>query len=355
MSLPISQQAKYWGLSAAIFLLLLWLLGDILLPFFVGAAVAYFLDPVADRLEAAGFSRAMATLTITLVAVLVFVIAALVIIPTMVEQAVNLFKTAPQIFQRLQDILTERFPELVNESSPVRKTLASVGATIQEKGGTLLESALTSAASLVGILMFMVIVPVVSFYLLLDWDNMIAKIDDLLPRDHAPVVRRIFNDIDRTLAGFVRGQGTVCLVLGAYYGIALMIVGLNFGLVVGFFAGLISFIPYVGAIFGGVLAIGLALFQFWGDWWMIVAVLVVFQIGQIIEGNVLTPLLVGSSVGLHPVWLILALSVFGSLFGFIGMLVAVPLAAALGVLIRYLASQYKDSRLYKGLSGRDAP
>ncbi|PRY93947.1 AI-2E family transporter [Donghicola tyrosinivorans] len=355
MSLPISQQAKYWGLSTAVFLLLLWLLGDILLPFFVGAAVAYFLDPVADRLELAGFSRAMATLTITLVAVLVFVVAALVIIPTMVEQAVNLFKTAPQIFQRLQDILTERFPELVNEGSPVRKTLASVGATIQEKGGTLLESALTSAASLVGILMFLVIVPVVSFYLLLDWDNMIAKIDDLLPRDHAPVVRRIFNDIDRTLAGFVRGQGTVCLVLGTYYAISLMIVGLNFGLVVGFFAGLISFIPYVGAIFGGVLAIGLALFQFWGDWWMIVAVLVVFQIGQIIEGNVLTPLLVGSSVGLHPVWLILALSVFGSLFGFIGMLVAVPLAAALGVLIRYLASQYKDSRLYKGLSGRDAP
>ncbi len=355
MSLPISQQAKYWGLSTAVFLLLLWLLGDILLPFFVGAAVAYFLDPVADRLELAGFSRAMATLTITLVAVLVFVVAALVIIPTMVEQAVNLFKTAPQIFQRLQDILTERFPELVNEGSPVRKTLASVGATIQEKGGTLLESALTSAASLVGILMFLVIVPVVSFYLLLDWDNMIAKIDDLLPRDHAPVVRRIFNDIDRTLAGFVRGQGTVCLVLGTYYAISLMIVGLNFGLVVGFFAGLISFIPYVGAIFGGVLAIALALFQFWGDWWMIVAVLVVFQIGQIIEGNVLTPLLVGSSVGLHPVWLILALSVFGSLFGFIGMLVAVPLAAALGVLIRYLASQYKDSRLYKGLSGRDAP
>lgn len=355
MSLPISQQAKYWGLSTAVFLLLLWLLGDILLPFFVGAAVAYFLDPVADRLELAGFSRAMATLTITLVAVLVFVVAALVIIPTMVEQAVNLFKTAPQIFQRLQDILTERFPELVNEGSPVRKTLASVGATIQEKGGTLLESALTSAASLVGILMFLVIVPVVSFYLLLDWDNMIAKIDDLLPRDHAPVVRRIFNDIDRTLAGFVRGQGTVCLVLGTYYAISLMIVGLNFGLVVGFFAGLISFIPYVGAIFGGVLAIGLALFQFWGDWWMIVAVLVVFQIGQIIEGNVLTPMLVGSSVGLHPVWLILALSVFGSLFGFIGMLVAVPLAAALGVLIRYLASQYKDSRLYKGLSGRDAP
>jgi predicted PurR-regulated permease PerM len=237
----------------------------------------------------------------------------------------------------------------------VHNALTSAGQTIQEKGGTLLQGALSSAASLLNIAMFFVVVPVVSFYLLLDWDNMIAKIDDLLPRDHAPVVRKIFNDIDATLASFVRGQGTVCLILGAYYAISLMIVGLNFGLVVGFIAGIVSFIPYVGAIVGGVLSIGLALFQFWGDWWMIAAVFAVFQVGQILEGNVLTPMLIGNSVGLHPVWLILALSVFGSIFGFIGLLVAVPLAASLGVVIRYIAAQYKDSRLYRGLTGRDAP
>lgn len=355
MSLPAQQQAKYWGIAAAVFFITLWYLGDTLLPFFVGAAVAYFLDPIADWLEDRGLSRALATVVITLGAVLVFVIAALIVIPMMVEQAVNLFKTAPDIIEKLRANLTLNFPELVGDGSPVHNALTSAGQTIQEKGGALLQGALSSAASLLNIAMFFVVVPVVSFYLLLDWDNMIARIDELLPRDHAPVVRKIFGDIDATLASFVRGQGTVCLILGTYYAVSLMIVGLNFGLVVGFIAGLVSFIPYVGAIVGGVLSIGLALFQFWGDWWMIAAVFAVFQVGQILEGNVLTPMLIGNSVGLHPVWLILALSVFGSIFGFIGLLVAVPLAASLGVVIRYIASQYKDSRLYKGLTGRDAP
>lgn len=355
MSLPAQQQAKYWGIAAAVFFITLWYLGNTLLPFFVGAAVAYFLDPVADWLEAHGLSRVMATVVITLCAVLVFVVAALIIVPTMAEQAVNLFKTAPDIMEKLKTSLTSRFPEMVASGSPVHNALTLAGQTIQEKGGELLQGVLSSAASLLNIAMFFVVVPVVSFYLLLDWDNMIAKIDELLPRDHAPVIRKIFGDIDATLASFVRGQGTVCLILGTYYAVSLMIVGLNFGLVVGFIAGLVSFIPYVGAIVGGVLSIGLALFQFWGDWWMIAAVFAVFQVGQILEGNVLTPMLIGNSVGLHPVWLILALSVFGSIFGFIGLLVAVPLAASLGVVIRYIASQYKDSRLYKGLTGRDAP
>ncbi len=148
-------------------------------------------------------------------------------------------------------------------------------------------------------------------------------------------------------------MGTVCLVLGTYYAIALMLVGLQFGLVVGFIAGLITFIPYVGALIGGGLAIGLGLFQFWGDWVSLGLVAGVFVVGQMIEGNILTPKLVGGSVGLHPVWLLIALSVFGSLFGFIGMLVAVPVAAVLGVVIRYIMGQYKKGRLYKGLAEQD--
>ncbi|MEM8633329.1 MAG: AI-2E family transporter, partial [Pseudomonadota bacterium] len=154
-------------------------------------------------------------------------------------------------------------------------------------------------------------------------------------------------------AGFVRGQGTVCLILGIYYAVALMLVGLNFGLIVGFIAGALTFIPYVGALVGGALAIGLALFQFWGDWLWIVVIWAIFQSGQLVEGNVLTPKLVGSSVGLHPVWLIFALSAFGALFGFVGLLVAVPVAAMIGVLIRFGITQYKDSRLYKGLAEKD--
>ena len=143
-------------------------------------------------------------------------------------------------------------------------------------------------------------------------------------------------------------MGTVCLILGTYYAIALMLVGLQFGLVVGFIAGLVTFIPYLGALLGGILAIGLALFQFWGDWLSIGLVAGVFFLGQTLEGNFLTPKLVGNSVGLHPVWLILALSVFGSLFGFVGMLAAVPIAATLGVIARFAAEQYRESALYKG-------
>ncbi|MBR9893434.1 AI-2E family transporter, partial [bacterium] len=154
---------------------------------------------------------------------------------------------------------------------------------------------------------------------------------------------------DKTLAGFISGIFSVCLILGIYYGLAICLVGLNFGLVVGVVSGILTFIPYVGAIVGGALAIGLALFQFWGEWVWIAAVAGIFFFGQFLEGNFLTPKLVGESVGLHPVWLILALSVFGSIFGFVGMLVAVPLAAALGVVARFLVDQYIESRLYRGL------
>jgi predicted PurR-regulated permease PerM len=199
-----------------------------------------------------------------------------------------------------------------------------------------------------------ILTPVVAVYLLLDWDRMIANIDRLLPREHAPVIRRLAGQIDRTLAAFIRGMGTVCLILGTYYAVALMLVGLQFGLVIGFVAGLVTFIPYLGALIGGALAIGLALFQFWGDWITIGIVAGIFAIGQIIEGNFLTPKLVGNSVGLHPVWLILALSVFGALFGFVGMLIAVPVAAAMGVLTRFGVEQYQQSLLYKGSHGNDS-
>ncbi len=352
MALPVGQQAKYWGVAAALFVLVLWFLGDVILPFVLGGAVAYFLDPVADRLERMGASRALATAIITLVAVLVFILLALLVIPTLVNQTVNLFDTAPQLFRDLLEFLNTRFPELLDEGSVLRQSLASLGDTIRDRGGQLLESVLNSAASVINVIMLFVIVPVVAFYLLYDWDRMVAKVDDLLPRDHAPVIRRLASDIDGVIASFIRGMGTVCLILGAYYAIALMAVGLQFGLVVGFIAGLITFIPYVGALVGGALAIGLGLFQFWGDWVSLGLIAGIFVLGQVVEGNILTPKLVGSSVGLHPVWLIFALSVFGTLFGFVGMLVAVPVAAALGVIARFLIDNYKDSRLYRGLSGQ---
>lgn len=358
MGLPVQQQLKYWGIAAAIFLAIMWLLGDVILPFVLGGAIAYCLDPIADKLESWGCSRAVAATIISLFAILVFLIVFLAIMPLLVQQAIALFDTAPSLFNNLRDFLSERFPALADNSSTLRQSLSSLGATIQSRGGDLLNTLLSSAMSIVNIAVLFVIVPVVAFYLLLDWDHMVARIDEMLPLDHAPAIRQIASEIDQVLASFIRGQGMVSAILGTYYAIALLLVGLQFGLVVGAIAGALTFIPYIGALVGGALSIGLALFQFWGEWTSIGAVAAIFVVGQMVEGNFLTPKLVGGSVGLHPVWLLFALSVFGSLFGFVGMLVAVPVAAALGVLARFGIAQYTAGRLYQGLAGmtdRDGP
>lgn len=353
MALPVREQIKYWGAATAVFFVLLWFLGDVILPFVLGGAIAYFLDPVADRLESLGLSRAASVVVITLITILSFVIIALLVVPNLINQAIALFDIAPQLARDLHGFLSTHFPSLFETDSALNKALLSLGETIRERGGQLLETVLSSAASMFNILILLVIAPVVAVYLLYDWDNMVSEIDRLLPRDHAPVIRRLAGQIDNTLASFIRGMGTVCLILGTYYAVALMLVGLQFGLVVGAVAGLITFIPYVGSIVGGVLAVGLALFQFWGDWLSVGLVAAVFVSGQVIEGNFLTPKLVGSSVGLHPVWLIFALSAFGALFGFVGMLVAVPVAAALGVVTRFAVEKYRGSRLYRGLESQD--
>ena len=353
MPLPVNVQLRYWGIGLAVFAVLLWYLGNVLMPFVIGGALAYCLDPFADRLEKMGLSRIAATVVITILAVLMFVVLALLVFPLVVQQAIELVRTAPAMVNNFSAFLVDRFPSLADEQSAIRQSLADIATMLQSQGGDLLNTVINSALSLLNVVVLIVLVPVITFYLLLDWDRMVARVNDLLPLDHAPVIRDIFSQIDKTLASFIRGQGTVCLILGTYYAAALMLVGLQFGLIVGFIAGLITFIPYVGALFGGALAIGLALFQFWGDWVWIAAVAAIFVAGQFVEGNILTPNLVGSSVGLHPVWLILALSVFGAIFGFIGMLVAVPLAAVIGVVARFLIGRYKSGRLYKGVVGRD--
>jgi predicted PurR-regulated permease PerM len=348
MALPIRDQVRYWGIAAAVFLLLLWFLGDVLLPFLIGGAIAYFLDPVADRLERLGLSRVAATTLISLIAVFLFILLVLAVIPTLVNQTTALVNAAPELSQRMQAFLLERFPDLADETSTIRQTLAEIGAAIQAKGGQLVQGILSGALGVISVVVFIVVVPVVAFYLLLDWDNMIARIDAMLPRDHAPTLRRLAHEVDAVLAGFVRGQVSVCLALGTFYAVALMVAGLQFGLVVGAIAGAITFIPYIGSIIGGGLAVGLALFQFWGDWVQIAIIAGIFAVGQFVENNILTPKLVGQSVGLHPVWLLFALAAFGSVFGFVGLLIAVPVAAMIGVLTRFLIEQYQASLLYRG-------
>jgi len=177
---------------------------------------------------------------------------------------------------------------------------------------------------------------------------MVERVDSWLPHDHRDTIRGVFKDIDTAVAGFVRGQGTVCLILGLFYGASLTIIGLNFGLLIGLFSGLISFIPFVGSIIGFLLSVGVALVQFWPEYLPIMLCAVTFFMGQFMEGNILQPKLVGEKIGLHPVWLMFALFAFGSLFGFTGMLVAVPAAAAVGVVIRFGLGRYLESELYKG-------
>ncbi|WP_209597840.1 AI-2E family transporter [Ruegeria sp. HKCCSP351] len=353
MALPVKDQLRYWSIAAAVFALILWALGDVLLPFVIGGAIAYFLDPVADRLERLGLSRMAATAVITVVGVLGFVLAILMVVPALITQLLDLVDVLPDLFKQLRSFIEKQFPSLLDRESSTHAMLVSFGETLKSKTGDVMQTVLTSLGSAINIVVLLVIVPVVAVYLLLDWDRMTARIGELLPRDHAPIIRRLAGEIDAVLASFVRGMGTVCLILGTYYAVALMLAGLQFGLIVGFIAGLVTFIPYLGALIGGSLAIGLALFQFWGDWAHIGLIAGIFAVGQVTEGNFLTPKLVGSSVGLHPVWLLLALSVFGALFGFVGMLIAVPVAAALGVLARFATSLYLDSRLYTGLEGLD--
>ena len=351
MALPVQDQLKYWGIAAIIFFALLYLLGDVSLPFIVGGAIAYFLDPVADRLQRLGLSRIAATVVISLLALVVIVALVLAVIPTLISQLSALISAAPEITRQLQAFLLERFPELSDRTSTMRQTLTQIGEAISARGGELVNGLVTSALNLISVIVFIVVVPVVAFYLLLDWDKMVARVDSWLPRDHAPTVRQIAREIDAVLAGFVRGQVSVCLILGTFYSVALMLAGLQFGMVVGAITGAITFIPYVGSLVGGALAIGLALFQFWGDWMSIGLVAAIFAIGQFFEGNILSPKLVGGSVGLHPVWLLFALSAFGALFGFVGMLVAVPVAAMIGVLTRCGITRYRDSLLYRGVEG----
>jgi len=326
-----------------------------LLPFVAGMVLAYFLDPVADRLEKIGFSRLMATIVILFAFVVSLVLGLVILIPVLATQLADFIEKLPQYLTQLQGLITNFDPEWLRDNfgvdpSNLREGLNSLLTSGVGLLTTVFTSLWSSATALFSIAGLFIVTPVVAFYMLLDWDRMIAIIDSWVPRDYVGTVRKIATDINASTAGFVRGQGTLCLVLGLMYAFGLTLTGLNFGILIGLFAGLISFIPYVGSLVGLVLSVGLAFVQFWPDWTMIVAVACVFFTGQFIEGNILQPRLVGKSVGLHPVWLMFALFAFGALFGFVGLLIAVPAAAAVAVLVRFAIARYLESPLYTGHS-----
>lgn len=351
--MTLGEQARWWGLGLIAFIVILVLLADVMLPFVLGAAIAYFTDPLADRLERGGVSRTWATVIITAGALFITVALVIVLTPLLIDQIRLAVDAAPGIIGTARELLEAHvLPILMPEGSATGNVLTDALTKFQQQvqglAAKLLESAWNVGMAGVQFVSLIVVTPVVAFYLLLDWDNMIGRIDDLLPRQHAGTIRMLAGRVDAVLDGFVHGQLSVCMILGAFYAVSLMLIGLPFGLLVGLFAGLISFIPFVGSILGGLLSIGIAVFHFWGDWVSIGAVAIVFVIGQVVEGNYLSPKLVGGSVGLHPVWLMFALSAFGGLFGFTGLLIAVPAAAVIGVFLRFSIEQYKAGRLYNG-------
>ena len=348
----LRRQIFFWLIALTVFVGFLLVFRSILLPFIAGMALAYFLDPVADWFERRGLSRLMATLVILISFVAIFAVSLVVVVPVLVTQAVDLGGRIPGYITELQALLVSEatlLPDWVG--SQLGQIKESFAALLKEGAGfvgTIFQQIWNSGMALLDIAALFVVTPVVAFYLLLDWDKMIEKVDSWVPREHVGTVRELARQIDQAIAGFVRGQGSVCLILGVIYAVGLMLVGLNFGLLIGLFAGLISFIPYVGSLVGLVLALIVAIVQFWPDYIMIGAVIGVFVVGQFFEGNILQPRLVGSSVGLHPVWLMFALFAFGALFGFVGMMIAVPAAASIGVLVRFAISRYLNSDLYSG-------
>ena len=314
---------------------LLTALSDILLPFASGFALAYFLDPLADRLEAVGVRRSLATLTITVIVGLALLTALAFGLPVLAQQISMLIAALPGYISDVQVWLLEQ--NLVEGQNELVSVMGeSLLAGLQKTASSMVLTGL----SLINLLALIFITPIVAVYMLNDWDHMVARINGLLPDEQAAIIRNLASQIDETLGGFARGQILVCLSLGAIYAVGLSLVGLQSGIIVGVFAGLISFIPYVGAAFGLVLAGALGLGQFGFELPPLALIAGVFFVGQFIEGNILTPRLVGDRVKLHPVWIIFALLAMGSLFGFLGLLLAVPLAAIIGVLVRYGVTLY---------------
>jgi predicted PurR-regulated permease PerM len=357
MSMNSGQRVRFWLIGGTAFLVLLYMLRGVMLPFVAGMAVAYFLDPLADRLERRGLSRTLATGIICLVFFGILGLGLALLFPLIQSEIVTFVQKVPAYAQSLQTRAIPLLEEVYRHLSAadierLRSSVGSYAGTAVEWGLGVLKGVLSGGIAVMSILSLLFITPVVTFYLLRDWDHMVAKVDKWLPRHHAETIRSELREIDRTIAGFVRGQAMVCMLLAIFYGAGLTITGLDLGLMIGLGTGLGAFVPYVGMLIGLIASVGLALAQ-GGEWHLLGGVGIVFLIGNILEGNFLTPKLVGDRVGLHPVWIIFSLLAGGALFGFVGILLAVPAASVIGVLTRFGLQNYMRSSLYDGGSGDD--
>jgi predicted PurR-regulated permease PerM len=355
--MALERQIAFWIAVLVVFAAGLWLLADILLPFVAGMALAYLLDPIARRAGRLGIGRTAAALIIVTLVLVALVVVAMLLAPVLSQQVAAFLDNLPGYVRRLQSLVTDPgrpwLSKIFGEGLPDGGK--SVGDLVTKGSGLItafLASLWSGGRALFSVLSLLVITPVVAFYLLCDWDRVVATVDNWIPLPYRDTVRGLAREIDNAISAFVRGQAVICLVLGLFYAAGLTLAGLHFGFLIGLMTGLLSFIPYVGSLTGFLVAGVVAIAQFWPNWMPILLVAGVFLLGQALEGYVLSPKLVGSKVGLHPVWLIFALIAFSYLFGFVGLLIAIPLAAAIGVLARFALRQYLTSPLYTGGESR---
>ena len=343
-------------IGGGVIALLLYLLRAILLPFVAGMAVAYFLDPAVDKLEERGLNRTLATFIVTAIFFTVLISLLILLFPVLQAQVVGFAANVPEYVDRIRVVIWPLFEEAgaalklagvqVPDTDEVRNAAVGFAGEAAAWAGGVLRQFWSGGLALFNVVSLLFITPIVAFYLLRDWDNMIDRIDEMLPRDGLKDIREQLVLVDQSIAGFVRGQATVAMTLGIIYGIGWSVAGLEFGLVLGLGTGVLAFIPYVGAALGFLIALLVALAQFGFDFVPLAMIIGTFAFGQTLDASFLTPKLVGGRVGLHPVWVIFALMSGATLFGFLGVLIAVPTGAAIGVLVRYAASRYRHSRYF---------
>jgi predicted PurR-regulated permease PerM len=344
--------ALFWLTLLAGFAALLWLLSPILLPFVLGTAFAYFVDPLVERLERTGLSRIAASAGIVLVFTGVGVTALLVLTPVLIEQITALVARVPDLVVWVHEAIVPLANRVIERVGAPVTLLQSPSTTeiFQQAAGlasTLVRRLLSDGFAVANVISLLALTPLVAFYLLRDWPRVVAEVDGWLPRRHADVIREQLRRVDAVLAGFARGSATLCLAQAVFYAVALTLAGLDFGLIIGLGAGAISFVPYLGALTGIVTSVGVAIYQFWPAWGRVALVAGIFVTGQILQDYVLAPRLIGEQVGLHPLWIIFAVLSGGTLFGFAGVLLAVPTCAVIGVLVRFTVTQYKQSSYYQ--------
>ncbi|CAN1724143.1 AI-2E family transporter [Hyphomicrobium sp. 1Nfss2.1] len=351
----VERQVLFWLSAGLVLILLIALLRGVILPFVAGMVIAYFLNPAADRLARWGLPRGIAA-TLMVAAFACIIAAALIfLVPLLLTQAQQFAVALPDEIARLRGLLDVWARERLGTHYPevaagLDRSSNAIAENITSLAGFVAGSLWSQGRALFDFLSLLLVTPLVVFYMLIDWHPMLAKVDSWLPRAHAPTIRRLASEVNDAVSAFIRGQGTVCLVLSIYYAVALGLMGLRYGLLVGLATGLMSFVPFVGWALGFITATTIAIVQFWPDAVPILIVVGIFAGAQVLDAGFLSPNIVGSKIGLHPVWLIFSLFVFSYLFGFVGVLVAVPIAAAIGVLVRFALKIYLASPLYSGIA-----